>query len=677
MFKVEICQFRHLVSVPLAKADPATFQQLDLIRFDPLPLDSFSQQKFITCPFFMIRQYLTLLILALLLVPIHASAADRPNILWISSEDNGPHLGCYGDDYAVTPHLDSLAKKSLRYTRASSTAPVCAPARTTIISGIYPPATGAEHMRSMTRLPDDFKMFPVYLREAGYYCTNKSKEDYNLERTGQVWDESGKNAHWKNRADGQPFFAVFNFTISHESKIRNEIDEKDRIHDPAKARIPAYHPDTAEVRRDWAQYYDRITMMDLECGRALDELEKAGIADDTIVLYWGDHGSGMPRNKRWPYNSGLHVPMMVHVPEKWQHLAPEEYASGGTSDRLVGFIDLAPTMLSLIEQEPPEWMQGHAFAGTHQTEPQPYSYGFRGRMDERYDLVRTVMGKRYVYLRQYMPHRIYGQYIDYMFQTATTRVWHDMYHAGQLNEAQSHFWQTKPSEELYDLETDPDEVVNLAGSDAPEHQKIVAEMRAAHQAWEREIRDVGFLPEAEVHSRSVGTSPYEMGHDPAKYDFDTVFAAADLASMQRAEDLPQIVKLLANGDSAVRYWGAIGLLAQGKAGLDAGGDAVIAALDDPSASVAIMAAESIGRFSDDKALQSRALDTILSHSNVATGNVFEAILATNALDYIDEVALPRIADIKALPTKPSGPAPRVDGYVKSILPKIVSDLETK
>ena len=172
-----------------------------------------------------------------------------PNILWITSEDNGPHLGCYGDSFAVTPNLDRLSKRSLRYTKASSTAPVCAPARTTIISGIYPPATGAEHMRSMTRLPGDFKMYPAYLRQLGYYCTNNSKEDYNLEKVGEVWNDGGRKAHWKNRPDGKPFFAIFNHTISHESQIRNKIDPANRIHDPAKVRIPAYHPDTPEVRK--------------------------------------------------------------------------------------------------------------------------------------------------------------------------------------------------------------------------------------------------------------------------------------------------------------------------------------------------------------------------------------------------------------------------------------------
>lgn len=615
------------------------------------------------------------LLLSLALVALSAlsavHAADKPNFLWITSEDNGPHLGCYGDEYAVTPNLDALAEKGLRYLHASSTAPVCAPARTTVISGIYPPATGGQHMRSMTKLPKQFRLFPAYLRDAGYYTTNNSKEDYNLEKRGDEWDDSSNKAHWKNRPEGKPFFSVFNYTISHESRIRNEIEPKNRIHDPAKARIPAYHPDTPEVRKDWGQYYDRITMMDAQCGAALKELEEAGLAEDTIILYWGDHGSGMPRNKRWPYHSGLHVPMIMHFPEKWQHLAPAGYEAGGTSDRMVGFIDLAPTMLSMVGIKPMDWMQGDAFAGEFQTPAPEFSYGFRGRMDERYDMLRTVMDQRYVYIRNYMPHRIYGQYIDYMFQTPTTKKWHDLYHEGKLNEAQSHFWRKKPTEELYDLESDPDEVNNLASS--TEHQLILEKMRKAHRDWVFEVKDIGFLPEAEMHARAEGGAPYDYGHSDT-YDLETIFEAAQLATSLNEDDLPAIVKLLDHEDSAVRYWGATGLLCHEKAGVEAGHAALTKALSDDCGSVAIVAAETLGRFGSEEDT-AKSLEVIMAHSNVATGNVFEAILATNALDYLDEKAASRLDEIKALPKKPTGPAPRVDGYVRNILPKIISDLE--
>ncbi|VAX37786.1 Sulfatase, partial [hydrothermal vent metagenome] len=235
----------------------------------------------------------------LLLVNVNSlQAADkqqsRPNILWITSEDNGPHLGCYGDTYAQTPHIDGLAKKGVIYLNCWSTAPVCAPARTTLITGMYPPSLGAEHMRTMINLPKGIQMYPQYLRKAGYYCTNNSKTDYNLVEPGQVWNASSRKAHWKNRKPGQPFFAIFNHTISHESKIRNK--PHTLIHDPAKVRVPAYHPDTPEVRHDWAQYYDRITEMDAKVGRNLKELADAGLTDETIIFYYGDHGSGMPRS---------------------------------------------------------------------------------------------------------------------------------------------------------------------------------------------------------------------------------------------------------------------------------------------------------------------------------------------------------------------------------------------
>ncbi len=621
------------------------------------------------------KTFSVLVFFLLLAIVPNTEAVDRPNILWISSEDNGPHLGCYGDKYAVTPHLDALAAKSLRYTRASSNAPVCAPARTTVISGIYPPSSGAEHMRSMVNLPAGFKMFPGFLAEAGYHCTNPGKKDYNLEEPKGTWinGKAGKGARtWQSRAEGQPFFAVYNFTNSHESQIRNAIDPKNVIHDPALVRIPAYHPDTPEVRKDWAQYYDRITMMDRECGETLADLEKDGLTDDTIIFYWGDHGSGMPRNKRWPYNSGLHVPLMVHFPEKWKHLAPKEYTSGGTSDRLVGFVDFAPTMLSICGIKPADWMQGHAIAGQYQSEPPAYSYGFRGRMDERVDLVRSVMDQRYVYIRQYMPHRIYGQYLEYMFQTPTTRVWSDLFKAGKLNEAQSHFWREKPAEELYDLQTDPDEVNNLVGS--TDHAVILEKMRKAHRDWAKSIRDVGFLSEAEIHSRSTGSSPYEMGHSPEKYDFDSVFAAADLASSRKESDLPAIVKLFESKDSAVRYWAAQGLLLHREAGLKAGRAALLAALNDPSPSVAIIAAEALGRFGSPEDAAS-ALDTLLKYANQDQTNVFDAILAVNAIDYMDEKAAPRLEAIKALPSKQQKPTNRTDGYVGRLLPGVISDIQ--
>ncbi|MEK9986832.1 MAG: sulfatase-like hydrolase/transferase, partial [Opitutae bacterium] len=347
---------------------------------------------------------------------------------------------------------------------------------------------------------------------------------------------------------------MFNITTSHESQIRKR--PHNAVHDPSKVRVPAYHPDHPAVRQDWAQYYDKMTEMDVQVGQRLEELEKAGLTENTLIFYYGDHGSGMPRSKRWPYFSGLNVPLVIHVPEKWKHLAPPEYKPGGSTDRRVGFVDLAPTLLSIAGVKPPSHMQGHAFMGKHATPPQEYAFGFRGRMDERYDMVRSVLGKRYIYIRNYMPHKPYGQHVNYMFITPTTQVWKQLYDEGKLNAAQSHFWKTKPAEELYDLHADPDEVNNLAvGKNQKKHKDVLDALRRAHKEHIAEIRDIGFLPEGEIHSRSTGSTPYEMGHNGKKFPYKRIHAAANLASSMRKEDLGKIAKLLEDGDSAVRYWG--------------------------------------------------------------------------------------------------------------------------
>jgi arylsulfatase A-like enzyme len=599
-----------------------------------------------------------------------AQEVKRPNILWITSEDHGPHLGCYGDTFADTPNLDGLAAKGMLYKRAWSTAPVCAPARTTIISGVYPPSLGAEHMRSQVPLPSFMKMYPQYLRESGYYCTNNSKEDYNLAKPGKVWDVSSRKGHWKNRKAGQPFFAIFNFTMTHESRIRSQSPKFK--HDPSKVPVPAYHPDTPEVRSNWTQYYDRITEMDNETGRILKEVNDAGLAEDTIVFFYADHGAGMPRGKRWPYNSGLHVPMILYLPEKWQHLTPPEYKPGGKSDRLVGFIDLAPTALSLAGIKPPAYMQGHAFAGRYCTEPPKFMYGFRGRMDERYDLVRTVTDGRYVYLRHYMPHKIYGQYINYMFVTQTTQVWKKMYDEGKLNAAQKRFWEKKPPEELYDLENDPDEVNNLA--DSPTHQLILKRLQKAQQELAVQIRDVGFLPEDEIHSRSRGSTPYEIGHDPQKYPLEKIMRTAELASSLDPKSLDDLVQAMTAPDSAVRYWGALGILMQEKTAVMQAQNTLRKAMSDSSPSVRVIAAQALGQYGTPEDAQ-KALAVLLEYAPLDKNSVFVSLPALNALDAMNERARSAKDQIAAISTKGKTPPRTSAGYVKNLIKKTLMDLE--
>jgi len=597
-------------------------------------------------------------------------AAERPNILWISSEDHGPHMGCYGDKYATTPNVDKLAAKGTLYLHAWSCAPVCAPARTAIISGMYPPATGGDHMRSLVPYPAGKKMFPQFLREAGYYCTNNNKEDYNLAKPGQVWDVSSKDGHWKNRPAGQPFFAVFNSLKSHESNIRTRPHQW--LHDPAKVRVPAYHPDTPEVRQDWAQYYDIISEADGDAGMRLKELADAGLTEDTIVFYWADHGSGMPRSKRWPYNSGLHVPLVVYIPEKWKALAPKDYTTGGKSERLVNFVDFAPTVLSLAGIQPPDWMHGHAFLGKYATPPQPFTFGFRGRMDERYDLVRSVTDGRHVYIRNYMPHLIYGQHIDYMFVTPTTRIWKKLHDEGKLNAVQDRFWNSKPAEELYDLSNDPDEVNNLAA--LPEHQEVLKKLRQAQQDYARKTRDLGFLPEGERFSRAAGGSPYDMARDDTRYPFQRIFETAELAASLKQEATADLKKVLVDNDSAVRYWAALGLLMRGRKGHDAAAAELRMALKDRSAYVQIVVAETLAKYgnADD---EKRALQLLADRADWGKTDVFVAMAALNALDALGPKTVPLAETLKALPTKGKAPDARYLPYVPNLLKSIQTNVK--
>ena len=620
----------------------------------------------------LIRKHARLLFPAIGAMLIAASAgsapATKPNILWLTSEDHGPHLGCYGDANATTPNVDGLAAKGLLFKRVWSTAPVCAPGRTTIISGLYAPSTGAEHMRSMVPMPAGKKMYPEFLRGAGYYCTNNVKEDYNLAKPASLWNASSRDAHWKNRPAGQPFFAIFNATVSHESQIRAA--SRPLLLDPAKVRVPAYHPDTPEVRRDWAQYYANVSAADAIAGEHLKELADAGLAEETIVFYFADHGSGMPRDKRWPGNSGLQVPMVVYFPPKWRHLAPKEYSAGGKSDRLVCFADLAPTLLSLAGIAPPEWMQGQAFAGPHQSAPPRFVHGFRGRMDESYDFIRSATDGRFVYLRNYLPHLSHGQHVDTQFQTPTTVVWRKRFDEGKATPAQATFWQEpKAPEELYDLQTDPDEVRNLAGD--PAHRATLETLRAAQQAHARKIRDVGFLPEGEIHGRAKGAAPYDVGHDDRRYPFERIFAMAELASSLRSDALPKLREGFGDADSAVRYWSALGHLMRGEKAVRDAAAGLRKLQEDASPYVRIAAAWAVATHGE-PADANAALTRLGELASWGRNDVFTAILALAVIDHLGLKAAPLREVVKTWPVTGPSPDPRYEPYVPRLVQSIAA-----
>ena len=310
--------------------------------------------------------------------------------------------------------------------------------------------------------------------------------------------------------------------------------------------------------------------------------------------------------------------------------------------------------------------------GKHIDKSPEYSYGFRGRMDERYDMVRTVFDGRYVYIRNYMPHKIYGQFISYMFKTPTTRIWHEMHKSGKLNDAQSKFWQTKPAEELYDLNNDRDEIINLAKS--KEHENIIKSLRRAHVKWVKDVRDIGFLPEAEVHSRSKKDSPYEMGHDSNRYDLDNIFQAANIATRLGKKNTEKLQKLKESNVSAVRYWGAMGYLIRGKSGLRKGRKFLVNALKDESPSVRIIAAESLGRYGNKKESK-LAADLLIKYADPKENGISLSMLSLNAIDYLDEKASHHKETISKLPKLDPNADPRTRNYAGNLIGKIMSDLK--
>ncbi len=550
---------------------------------------------------------------------------EPPNILWIVSEDNSPFLGCYGDERAVTPNLDRLAAEGFLYTHAYANAPVCAPARNTIITGVYATSNGNQHMRSNYPLSDRVKMYPRYLREKGYYCTNNSKEDYNTIKPEGVWDESSNTAHYSNREEGQPFFHVKNIHYSHESSIHTYIPTEELQHDPSEMKLPPYHPDTKEMRHDWAQYYDKITQMDSAAGEVLRQLEEDGLAERTIVFYYGDHGGVLGRSKRFVYESGTHVPFLVRIPEKYKYLYPAE-KPGSQIDRLIGFVDLAPTMLSIAGIPIPDYMQGNAFLGKQRKLDPDHAFMFRGRMDEWYDMSRAVRGQKFRYIKNYMPHRIYGQRVSYLWRAPSMPSWEEAYLEGMTDEVQSRFWLTKPHEELYDTDNDPWEVNNLAGD--PAYEDVLAGMRQANRDWMLRIRDTGFIPEGEMVRRAGDMPVYDFMRS-GSIPLEEMIDAAEIASRGDVENLELLRGYLKHNDSAVRYWGVTGMLILGDAALPALPD-LKEMLDDKSPDVVITAAEALYKMGEEKTGLEALLGVLVYPEDKVRCHALNALVYTGA-----------------------------------------------
>lgn len=572
------------------------------------------------------------------LIGIAAPAAqisgDRPNILWLVSEDNDTFLGCYGDPLAHTPTLDRLAGQGMLFERCFAQ-PVCAPSRFTLITGMYSVTCGpAEHMRARGKIPGWVKGFPAYLRRAGYYTSNNAKTDYNSPiNMKEAWDASNKNAHWRKRPDAkQPFFSVFNHEVTHESCLFPVEERKLDFPpmDPAKVRIPPYQPDTPEIRADWARYYNHMTLMDEQIAAKLKELEKDGLADNTIVFYYSDNGGVLPRSKRFLQRSGTHVPLIVYFPPKWRHLAPA--APGSRIKDPVSFVDFAPTILSLAGVKVPDYMMGRAFAGPAKAPPNEYCFCTRDRMDERYDMMRSLMNYRYLYIHNYRPELPYVQRLTYQFQARGYQSWAREAAAGHLTPATAQFWGEKPTDELYDLVADPDNVRNLVSD--PAHRDALEQMRAELKRRVLAIKDNGFIPEGSP------LEGYEASRLPGAVPFERVVDLANLASERKAANLPKLSAALDDPNEAIRWWGALGcaMLRNQAAPAEA---ALRKRLNDQSGAVQAAAAEALAHLGHaDLALP------VLERWITNTSGTFYTVHAANVLIRLGEAGRPLLPVMK-------------------------------
>ncbi len=435
---------------------------------------------------------------------ISSSTQVRPNIVWIVNEDMSPeHLEVYGGTGGKTPNLNALAAEGLRYTNAFSTAGVCAPSRAALITGAYQTSIGAHHMRTTglskgnedayppghksysTVIPADMKTYPELLRMAGYYTSNNSKEDYQFYGPVTMWDESSREAHWRNREDpNQPFFSIFNLTISHESQVWARENEPLLV-DPDSVLVPPVYPDDSITRRTLARFITNVMRMDQQAGEIIDQLKEDGLYENTIIFFYSDHGDGMPYYKRELYDRGLKVPLIIKAPS----LKP-----GTVTNELVSFVDFGPTVLSLAGVDIPESMQGQAFLGSQKAIKRKYVYAARDRMDSEYDRVRAVSDGRYKYVRNYMSDKPNYQNIRYRLNNPLMLHLLDLHERELLDENQERWFdESKPLEELYDTKNDPYEFKNLAGQ--VDYIGKLEELREAHLKWIKDFGDLGEMNE--------------------------------------------------------------------------------------------------------------------------------------------------------------------------------------
>ena len=582
-----------------------------------------------------------------------ATQGERPNILWLTIEDTSYYqFGCYGNEAVDTPNIDRLARRGVQFTHAWSTAPQCSPARSSIISGCYATTYGTDWHRHGWLIPIERYFFPDLMRDAGYYCTNNHKTDYNAKASHKrCWDECSHTASYnsKNREDGQPFFSVFNTGVTHMGRVRSwhlkgRRDFAEQGLDPEALDLPPHVPDLPEMRSDYAFHLEGVQDIDRWVGMFLQDLEEKGLAEDTIVFFYSDHGGCLPRGKGFCYETGLRVPFIVYVPPKWRHLCNMEM--GTRTDRLVGFVDLAATVLSLAGMEPPDYMQGRAFMGEHEAEPRDLQFGFRTNQATHYDPIRTVTDGRYKYVRNYIPYQPLCLRNFYQWGMPANLAWDEYFLSGKCQKpAWRRPYEPQATEMLFDVEEDPFELNNLAGDE--EYAETLQRLRKAMSDHLRETRDLGFFPDS---MRQKGQALFTWVHDE-QYPVDELIAAAEMASEGDPKNADKLLKYLESDRPEFRFWGASGFATLGSRGkIEECPDQILKAIDDSDRRVAATAAAAacfLGRHEE-------GLSSLIEKLGTGDGPAYSALEALSLHEEQKDPLKERVGDLRRIVEKQSG-----------------------
>ena len=504
------------------------------------------------------------------------NGGDRPNILWLTFEDTSSYeLGCYGNESADTPVIDSLACAGIRFTNAYSCGPQSSPSRSTLITGCYSTTYAMDWHRGKVLTPEGI-LFPQYLRDAGYFCTNNQKTDYNTKTDNKsCWDECSGTASYNSpdRKPGQPFFAVFNSGQTHMSRLtsvhldgRRDFSREGIV--PEELDLPPHVPDTPEVRSDYAFHIEGVNAVDKWVGIFIEDLKEKGLDDNTIIFVFSDHGGCLPRGKAFSYETSFRVPMIVYLPPKWEHLAKS--GPGTVSDRLVSFADMAPTVLSAAGIEPPAYMQGLPFLGKYDRKKRDFQIGYMTNRSLHYIPSRTISDGHFKYIRYYIPYKRDALFNYFQWEMPANLSWDSLYFSGTCSGAALRPYEYAPVESFYNLDEDPFEINDLI--DNPEYASKVKKFRKALSNHIRKTKDIGFLP---LTARTGKEAPYDRVRKPG-YDLEKLYSLAELTATVSAKDIPYLEEILNSDDAPeFKYWATVNLaVLASRSDLDGGYEAL-------------------------------------------------------------------------------------------------------